>query len=282
MNPTSEVNAAFGEAVDIDLAGNTVIVGAPDRDLLGAGAAFRYELIGATWSLAQTLTASDATSSTHFGHDVAIGDVDANPSVFVSALGIYNTPRPVGSVYGFKLSAASPPPPGQTIVPYFQNQKIVPLFGEQDFGYSIDVVGGFGLSKSTLAVGDPVTRTVNTYVQDGYSWIPTNAPTVNTASQGFGTSVSIGSDNNGTTLIVGAPLDGNGKVHVYRRTTAPTYSLKGTISNPTAGTGSGFGSAVAYFPGGSSPARHRLIVGAPNTSSQSGLAFTFLIDDLLL
>ncbi|MFO1004167.1 MAG: hypothetical protein U0936_27940 [Planctomycetaceae bacterium] len=115
------------------------------------------------------------------------------PLFFVSALDIYHTPHNPGSVYGFKLSSL---PPRQNVVPYFQNQKIVPLFGEQDFGYSMMSSAGGPRGFSALVVGDPVTReSEHLCAGSSSNWIPTGIPITNATSSGFGSSVAIGSDS---------------------------------------------------------------------------------------
>lgn len=72
-NPEPEAGDEFGYSVAID--GNTVIIGAArDDGALGtdSGSAYIYERTGATWSLLETITASDGAEKKWFGQIVGV------------------------------------------------------------------------------------------------------------------------------------------------------------------------------------------------------------------
>jgi hypothetical protein len=71
------VDAAFGDHFgwSVAVSGNTVIVGAPDRDTWGtvdAGAAYAFARSGATWTARPTLTAAAPATGDWFGSAVAV------------------------------------------------------------------------------------------------------------------------------------------------------------------------------------------------------------------
>ncbi len=77
--PSPENTDYFGYSVAVD--GNTIVVGAYKDDHSGissAGSAYVYTFNGSTWSLQDTLTASDAAASDFLGYSVSI---DGNTAV---------------------------------------------------------------------------------------------------------------------------------------------------------------------------------------------------------
>lgn len=90
----------FGRSVALDA--GTLVVGEPGR-LTSTGAAYVYTGSGASWTLQQALTASDAASGDAFGHSVAVrGDL--------ALIGAYDeesvsSPLNRGSIYVFRRSA---------------------------------------------------------------------------------------------------------------------------------------------------------------------------------
>lgn len=75
--PSPSEGATFGWRNDIDADGNTLVVG--ERNA-GAGNVYVYTRSGTTWSLQQTLTASNADTDDHFGSSVSLS-ADGNTLV---------------------------------------------------------------------------------------------------------------------------------------------------------------------------------------------------------
>ena len=265
LTAATGTNAAFGESVDIDDYGDTLVVGAPDRDVSGVGAVYKYEY-SSSWNLSQTLVPSGAASDAHIGHDVAISDVEVNQSIFFSAMDPYHGADSSTWVYVYRTYGSS--------TTFYHAQTFTPLYGELDYGASIDVVGGLGLSKSILAVSAPASNAVYTYIAIGSSyWAITAPPMTGAAGTEYGSSVSLSNDNDGVTLVIGAASNGTGVAHVYRSVSGSGYTWLDTISNPNGGTGDRFGDAVSIE-------GDRLVVGAPEVGSSSGLGFVFRLDVL--
>lgn len=104
-NPTMNLADRFGESVA--LSGDTLVVGAPGGDLTSptiarqAGLVHVFTLTNGTWTLQQTLQASDAKQNTEFGSSVAIdGD-----NLIVGAGQWDGTSNNMGKVYIFTRSS---------------------------------------------------------------------------------------------------------------------------------------------------------------------------------
>lgn len=100
--PTPEAEQGFGEA--IALAGNTLVVGSPQRDVDGhtnAGTVYVYRSFDFGWLLIGVLTAPSNAANDRFGADVAI----TSDRLFVGAPGRSSvTASNCGAVYVFALS----------------------------------------------------------------------------------------------------------------------------------------------------------------------------------
>lgn len=131
---------SFG--ADLDLSGNTLIVGAPGHDLKGArdaGAAYVYMRGTADeiWTLKDKLVATDREKSDRFGYAVAVdGKRLAVGAPWVDT----KKSNDAGAVYLFELSSSSD---------IRQVSKLMPLDSGEDefFGQSV------ALSTDTVAVG---------------------------------------------------------------------------------------------------------------------------------
>lgn len=129
----------------VDLDGDTLVVGAIQevRTETPPGVVFVYRRSGSTWTLQQTLTASDSGLNDAFGHDVAI----SGTTIVVGApfAGGAYVPGPQGAAYVFEWNGTS----------WVQRAKLVPsdaapanLFG-QDVAIdgNLIVVGAVGANR---------------------------------------------------------------------------------------------------------------------------------------
>lgn len=294
------VNAYFGDAVDVS--GDTVAVGAPQEDTAGSysGAVYVYVHSGSSWSPQATLRANDEQPLWHFGDAVAVdGDT------LVSASSADNTKgQAAGAVYVFTRTGTT-----------WSQQKLTASDGAayDNLGASVAVSG------DTLIAGAPSHATTAAgagaayvFTRSGTTWSQqaelnqTSAAT----SDSFGTAVAIDGDS----AVVGALYrGGRGAGFVFQRSaglweqtaelapTPPTdwqnFGTSVAVDGPVALVGSGATSAAAVYvrfsdgwvPAGSLAATGRwsgdvfgksvavqgttALCGAPGTSAAAGAAW---------
>lgn len=227
----------FGESVAID--GDTVAIGAPQGRAVSTtitGAAHVYVQSGATWTMQQKLTASDAAAGDRFGHDV---DVDGD-TVVIGAPLEDAAGTDVGATYVFGRSAAV----------WTQQQKLSAVSSgganADGFGTAVAVDG------TTVLVGAPdaftfgtVRRgTVYAYTRPSSSWVEQDRfrPAVADFSD-FGSALALDGDTavvgtTDTTLVPEAP------VYVFSRSAAD-WTETAKVTPADGQDDSSFGHAVA-------------------------------------
>ncbi len=192
LTPTDAIDQHFfGRSVDIS--GDYAIVGArgDDDNGDGAGAAYLYRNVGATWSFVQKLTASDGAAGDYFGCDVAI---DGDYAV-VGAKGCGT-----GAAYVFK----------RNINTWSQIEKLEAFnsSNSMSFGTSVDI------DSTLIAVGDPdgvytlgndsVYGSVSLfrfYNLSSLSFLEIARPLIHDNTRDFGASVAVYDDQ----VLIGAP-----------------------------------------------------------------------------
>lgn len=170
----------FGQAVAV--LGNTIVVGAPNYDLLGesSGAVFVYERGATEWTQAgPTLTASDGASQDNFGYSLAL---DGDTLVIGST---------AQRAYVFVKEDAG----------WVEQDQLVVDGGGLSFGFSV------GLSGDRAVVGSYYGGTGAAYLFErlGSSWslLQLLVPSDGFPSDQFGWSV----DADGETVLVGSRLN---------------------------------------------------------------------------
>jgi len=181
-----------GVAYDVDISGDTLVVGNPADSPGGiahAGSAAVFVRTGATWTQQVKLTVSDAIANDSFGRAVALSG-----ETLVVGLGAH--PLHTGAVYVFVRDGES----------WTQQAKLVASDGETGdwFGSSVDISG------DTIVVGAP-NHPVDTrdgaayvFVREGTTW--TQQAQLLPSGLGsdifFGQSVAISGD----TVVCGSPF----------------------------------------------------------------------------
>jgi hypothetical protein len=202
----------FGNSVAIS--GNTAIIGAGWVTIAGnrhRGAAYVYTRTGQSWSLQQTLTASDGAANDEFGSSVAINGDTAIVGAFQATVGGHQYQ---GAAYVFTRS-------GNT---WAQQQKLTA--GDNAAGFF-----GFSMAMSSdTAIIGAVNSKIGTnsgqgasyvFVKSGNSWSEQQKLSANdgVSNSNFGVSVGISGD----TVIIGAhgdPIEGNvlqGAAYIFTR-----------------------------------------------------------------
>ena len=204
--PSPEQDADFGYSVA--LAGDLLVVGAPDQDAAGvdSGSAFLYQLTGASWSFVAELTTSDSIPGADFGKGVGTDGA----TVLVGApridIGGYAL---VGAVYVYILRNDA----------WVLEDKLVPA-ALQDFmqlGTAVDVDGDRLIAAARDAIRCYVFEVQNNLWTEVSQ---VSAPNLLHAG-GIGRNCAISGD----TVVFGAPSDdlagpglvNAGSAYVYRR-----------------------------------------------------------------
>jgi hypothetical protein len=183
--PASGLAADDQLGKSIAAAADTVVVGAPDADLL-AGAAYVFWYNGASWIQQARLSASDAAAGHEFGSSVAI----SGDTLVVGAPAGEDTGA-AGQAYVFRRDAGA------------WTQELPPLTASD--GFDTDNFGrAVAISSDTLVVTGPGAAYVFGY--DGASSAEEAKLTGSGTGpiNGFGRAVAISDEN---TIVVGADFD---------------------------------------------------------------------------
>ena len=272
---------SFGSAVA--MTGSTMVIGAlnADGNEVGAGAAFIFDRMGASWVQTARLFADDGRAepvpgfpgdfrSDSFGSTVAIdGD-----TVVVGAPGHNHTGRisNVGAVYVFQRMH------GMWVQ---QAELSSPTPNSQDEFGAGGGFGGIGISGDTIVVTDQgrlfsLPGAVDVFTRTNGSWVLTAQLTVPDDFFFLPSSVAI----DGNTVVVGssqsdapAAFDA-GAAYVFRFS-GGQWSAPVTVAAADATFGAQFGSSVSL--------RNNVIavgaITAPGTTSQAGAAYVFAGED---
>jgi hypothetical protein len=225
----------FGYDVDID--GDTLVVSAPYSYLAGgpvnAGYAQIFVRNGSTWTLQQTVTASDAASNDLFGLGLALeGD-----TLVVGAWHHDDGAPDAGAAYVFVRNGTT----------WSEQQKLLAYDAEADDGFGISVA----ISGETIAVGAPSAQlnrgSVYVFVRDGTTWSLQQEifSLDSSVSDDFGIAVAL----DGDTAVIGArhddaPLFNSGSAYVWVRS-GTTWSEQQKLVTAHGASGDRFGSSVA-------------------------------------
>ncbi|HOX47521.1 MAG TPA: hypothetical protein PK668_28265 [Myxococcota bacterium] len=254
LAPDGAAGDSFGVAVAIS--GDTLVVGADGNAASASlsGAAYVFVRSGATWTLQQKLTASDAEANDHFGWSVAI----SGNTILVGAP--YNdSPSMSGSAYVFVRSGAV----------WTEQQKLIaPDAAASDFFGAV-----VSLDVNSALIGayyddDLGADSGSTYVfvRSGTTWTLQQKLTAPDGAAGdwFGYAVAISGDR----AAVGAPRDddlgaNSGSAHVFTRS-GTTWSQEQKLTGYNGAAADQFGFSVALW-------NDLLAVGAPYMDDPSGI-----------
>lgn len=189
----------FGRSISVS--GNTLIVGAPQRDLLSAGqfgAAYVFRFDGLAWGFEKKLTASDAAWGDVFGFSVSAGA----DLVVVGAPGVSCSDGiRCGAAYVYQFGGSD----------WAKEQELVASDAtEQDlFGVAVSRSGDIiviGAATHNCVVGNSDCGAAYVFRLAGTRWVEEHqlVPSDQPASGSFGRSVSI----HGDLVAVGAPWAG--------------------------------------------------------------------------
>ncbi|MCB0422798.1 MAG: FG-GAP repeat protein [Bdellovibrionales bacterium] len=254
---SDSVDASFGDLGAVAISGDTIVVGAPYHN--GIGAAFVFSRSSGSWQQTHKLLpwAGNTGGGDNFGFDVAIdGDlivVGANQDKSVSVQ--------AGAAYIFRRSGSSWNQDGKITAPNAAARHL--------FGSSVAVSGGI------IVVGAPISSVYASLgsgsahvFTKGNSWIGTALAYSGANGDLFGSSVDI----DGGSVVVGAPKAVNGNNNA-RNGIAMVFK------------GSGFSTKVKLAPGGTTSlgtrvaiVGNRVLVGAPRMGTNLGGAYYFLVD----
>ena len=267
--PAELPTAKLGSDVDVD--GDTAVLGAPEFDNRGAAYVLTLPSNGSEWVLETRLQPNHIDLLDNFGASAAVsGDT--------IVIGAPNTSDGEGAVYVFQRSGSA----------WTQQSKLV-VDGASGFGWAVDidvstiVVGSedgayiFELDGSTwdttrtpnllehaaeavaidgdtVVVGTPQDVTAFVYIDNGADWVEQGSVT-GVAGAEFGRSVDISGDR----VIVGAPGEdsGQGAAYVYQRSSGIWYTdaERGKLTMEAGQAGDFFGYSVAID-------KQRVVVGA--------------------
>ena len=263
---------AFGTAVAVD--GDRIVVGAPDRDVLGAtdaGTAYVFQRSGSSWTYVSALLAPGPVASDKhgaavavFGDTIAVGaplrDFSLRGGTNRGAVYVY-----VPGVVGFRRTQSLAAPDGNASDGFGQS-----LAGIDDGGTRRLLVGAAGVDVSTGL--STLANAGAAYLYQAPKGSSFAAPTklvaqTPIASAGFGGRVAISTD----TLVIGASGTQSsvlfaGAAHVFRLA-GGTWSEEATLADETPQMSAHLGSSVAIV-------EDLAIVGAPNEALGQGLTST--------
>ncbi|WP_165073424.1 beta strand repeat-containing protein [Paludisphaera rhizosphaerae] len=261
----------FGYSVALSADGSTLVVGQPDATVgnVQKGAAYVFTLSGSTWSQAAKVTSSDGAAGDMFGFSVS---ANASGSVFVVGTPYADSAgkTDLGAVYYFGKSGST----------WTQASKLTQstLSASSYYGYAV----ALSASGTTLAVGAP-NANVGTNTTQGLVYAYYNGVikvlTASDAAADSGLGAAVALNDDGSTLLVGAPLvdvGGNanqGAAYVFFRSLSNwTQIAKITASDGQAG--DEFGLDVSLSPDG-----RRAAVGAAQaavgSNSHQGVVYVF-------
>lgn len=272
--PMPAMGDALGAAVAMSRDGNTLVVGAPGDDgaASNGGAAFVFLRIAGTWSLAQTLHASNAGDEDAFGAavgvsaDGAVIAVGAPKEDSDGTSAMNDAAANSGAVYVFRANAGT----------WAEEAMLKPLVvGAGDgFGTSVAVSGdgavvaGGGPDEDSTATGIDGDAANDGAAASGAAWVFAHGASwaqqayVKASNTGagdrFGNSIALNDD--GSALAVGAtgeasagttvdglPADDSaanaGAVYVFRKATA--WAQEARLKAGNSGMGDVLGASVA-------------------------------------
>jgi len=253
----------FGDSVSIDLAGDTVIVGASREDdgAPNGGAAYIYQLSAGVWTQQQKITASDAGSSDFFGASVSMDN--GGDTVIVGSSNGDGIVANTGAAYVYQLSAGV----------WTQQAKLTASDGAASDGLgsvSLDGVGDTAIAGAFRGDGI-VADSGAAYIFQLSAGVWTQQAKL-TASDGalndlFGLSVSM--DSAGDTVIIGAISDddngfSSGSAYIFQLS-AGVWTQQAKLTASDAAAADFFGGSVSISGDGDT-----VIVGAFSDDNENG------------
>ena len=245
--PDPAAGDVFGSASA--LSGETLVVGAPLDDTLGAvdsGAVYVFVRSGGAWALQQKVRPYEPAPGERFGWSVAV----SGDTLVVGA----PAPGLVGAAYVFQRFATTT---------WVQQQKLVAAAASTEFGRSVAVSG------NTVVVGAPLggaaaAGSAYVFVRSGAVWTEQQnlVASDGATTDAFGSSVSI----SGETVAVGAPDDDApatdaGSVYVFVRSGGTWTEQQKLLSDGAQGNLLGYSVSVS---------RDTVVGGAPDHDAPGG------------
>lgn len=255
LNPPLYVSGDFFGAA-IALQGTTAFIDG-EGETVGSnasqGVVFVYEPSGGSWTLKQTLSASDGAANEQFGGTLAVSGNTLFVGVPEKTVGT-NTKQ--GAVYVFTLSGST----------WTQTQKLVASDGAASdwFGTAIAVSGNTALIGANFHTVGANTGQGVVYVfqLSGGNWTQTQELSGSAGQQGdgFGGTIAL----SGTTALIGASqsFTGNsGEAYVFAQS-GSTWTEEARLVSSDSGA-DGVGSSVGFAEG-------MALLGAPNAYGPGG------------
>ncbi|MFM7052132.1 MAG: FG-GAP-like repeat-containing protein [Planctomycetota bacterium] len=276
-------NDLFGASIAIK--GDTVVVGAPEADVLGGanrGAAYVFRTNGTTWTQEAKLIASNGAAGDLFGWSVSTGQSTAlGRQAIVGAPGRSGGN---GSSYLFRRSSST----WSQVANFVSGQVGAVRFGESvglgaAGGFDVAFVGAPDALNGSTASG-AVFVLQRSATTESWSVAAQLSQVDGAAGDRFGASLSAHDDR----LVAGAPFDGFGTMP-YRKGSATVFRHAGTLGwqrgakltykngydgASQAGSTTAFGASVSI-------AGERIMIGAPalpTGASLRGAAYNFKLD----
>lgn len=242
----------------IGLRGDTMVLGSPYRNRIGA--AFFYRRSGDTWNLIQRIDPPDQSQqSQDFGFSVAITD----SSVFVGSPNYaVNGMSKAGNVAVYNYT-----PAGMGFI-----KNISGSSGNSAFGFSLAADAGLLAVGAPQSIGKEISAegSVFVFADSGSNWNLVTTKKGTALAEKFGASVAL----LGSKLLVGSPNFGSGnKISAGRATFFADLNAVATKTWDGSEAGGNMGQGLALSSTG-------IYVGSPLASTRTGYVDHFLYSDL--
>lgn len=206
---------AFGIALAVSRDGHTVLIGASDKNSVGAAYVFKEE--NNTYTQQQELTASDANLFDFFGDSVALS-ADGH----VAVIGASNKSTAIGAAYVFRQDNNS----------YMQVQELTASDAATNTGFGNSVALSSDGNTALIGVGtcciSSVPGAAYVFTQSDNAYIQQQELSASNAAGGDGFGASVALDGKGDTALIGAPYRDmfKGAAYVFRRKDDDSESQK--------------------------------------------------------
>ena len=268
-------NNFFGFSISMSGDGVSIAVGAyavNGGTYNHEGRVYVYVKSGPTWSLTQTLSASDAYSDGQFGYSVAMSNDGS--TMIIGSIAYYSSPAPhAGYAYIFTKSGGT----------WSETQKITPSDATSNkfFGHSVSISN----SGAVVVVGangdNGYIGAAYIFTKSGATWSQTQklTPSDGASNDYFGTSVSV--SGNGNVIGIGSPsydigtdVD-SGAVYVFTKSGSTWYQTQKMIPYD-----SWYGGQFGYSVAVSNNSELMFVGMTENSSSLSSAGAIYVFDDI--
>ncbi|MDA0745487.1 MAG: choice-of-anchor J domain-containing protein, partial [bacterium] len=244
---SGDANGSFG--FSLALSGDFLLIGAP-RAEDEAGVAYIFRRAGGSWAEDQKLAPNDAVPGDNFGFSVSISGSNA-------VVGAPFAADAIGLIYVFQKGGVAGE--GGAWV------QVAALTPDEEGAFAFAGVA-VAIENRTLVAGT-LNEAAYVFKKSGVAWSQTARLAAKDGSEAvnFGQALALG----GNTIVVGAPLDGQGAgaIYLFERATAWEEVRKFTPSGEGA---IAFGSSISLQ-------GDRIVSGAPATESGDAAGSAFVL-----